>query len=59
MRIPTVGHLAHFDEDAPYIAYVRFDDQGGNSINKAYKPIEFYKLLNENIGIINMIQPYI
>ena len=47
MRAPTTGHLAHFDEDAPYIAYVRFESTGDNSINRAFKPVEFYKLLME------------
>ena len=56
MTSPSVGHLEHFDENAPYIAYVRFEE---SHKNRAYKPIDFYKLLMERYADISIIQPYI
>jgi hypothetical protein len=53
MRIPNTGHLEHFDEELPYIAYVKFEEGGMN--NRAFKPVEFYSLLRDNIGNVRMI----
>ena len=62
MKIPSVGHLKHYDTKLPYIAYVRFQSAGGygSHANRAYKPIEFFDLLNSGaIQEITMIQSYI
>lgn len=55
MITPSLGHLEHLDEDAPYIAYVRFEDAGEGNLNKAYKPVELFKLLMERYADITII----
>lgn len=54
MKVPSVGHLKHYDRDLPYIAYVRFQTVGVHG--RAYKPVEFYQLLTEGAyGDIRLI----
>lgn len=44
-----------YDENLPFIAYVRFHGQK----SKAFKPFEFYSLINERLGEAKMIQTFI
>lgn len=56
----SYGHLLHFDQNAPYIAYVRFKKTSEKSMNRGFKPVEFYQLINESsAGSVTIIQPYI
>jgi hypothetical protein len=61
MRPVSCGHLLHLDPAAPFIAYVRFKNNAGDrSLNRAYKPVEFYELLNESgFSQVTIIQPYV
>jgi hypothetical protein len=44
-----------YDDNLPYIAYVRFHAQKP----KCFKPYEFYSLIHERLGEVKMIQSYI
>eukprot|EP00347_Sterkiella_histriomuscorum_P002921 403366282 len=47
--------IEKYDNDLPYLAYVKFHSQK----SRGFKPFEFYQLIHERLGEVKLIQTYI